>query len=64
MKNIKWGKMNYNLMLDKLNKLKDNLALIYQEIDDYLKVSKLTAFKYYEGQLTILVNILYFTRWT
>ena len=54
--------MRYNLMLDKLNQLKDNLALIYQEIDDYLKVSKSTAFKYYEDQLTILVNILYFTR--
>ena len=37
-KNI--GKMNYNLMLDKLNQLKDNLSLTYQEIGDYLKVSK------------------------
>lgn len=55
-KNI--GKMNYNLMLDKLNQLKDNLSLTYQEIGDYLKVSKSTAYKYYEGQLIIPVNIL------
>jgi len=50
--------MNYNLMLDKLNQLKDNLSLTYQEIGDYLKVSKSTAYKYYEGQLIIPVNIL------
>ena len=55
-KNI--GKMNYNLMLDKLNQLKDNLSLTYQEISDYLKVSKSTAYKYYEGQLIIPVNII------
>ena len=42
-KNI--GKMNYNLMLDKLNQLKDNLSLTYQEIGDYLKVSKSTAYR-------------------
>ena len=56
-KNI--GKMNYNLMLDKLNQLKDNLSLTYQEIGDYLKVSKSTAYKYYKGEIKIPVDILH-----
>lgn len=52
------NKMNYGLMLDKLNKLKEGLLLTYQDIGDYLKVSKSTAYKYYEGQLKIPVNML------
>ena len=57
--NIVIKKMDYNVMLDKINKIKGDLSLTYQDIGEYLKVSKSTAYKYYNGEIKIPVDILH-----
>lgn len=57
-KNIKIKKLNYNKLLENLNNYRNVLNLTYQQIADYLKVSKATAYKYYNGQLTIPTDAL------
>lgn len=57
-KNIKIRKINYNKLLENLNNYRNELNLTYQQIADYLKVSKATAFKYYNDQLTIPTDAL------
>jgi len=57
-KNIKIKKIDYNKLLENLNNYRNELNLTYQQIADYLKVSKATAFKYYNEQLTIPTDAL------
>ena len=57
-KNIKIKKIDYNKLLENLNNYRNELNLTYQQIADYLKVSKATAFKYYNDQLTIPTDAL------
>ena len=57
-KNIKIRKINYGMLLENLNNYRNELNLTYQQIADYLKVSKATAFKYYNEQLTIPTDAL------
>lgn len=57
-KNIKIKRIDYNKLLENLNNYRNELNLTYQQIADYLKVSKATAFKYYNGQLTIPTDAL------
>ena len=57
-KNIKIKKIDYDKLLENLNNYRNELNLTYQQIADYLKVSKATAFKYYNGQLTIPTDAL------
>lgn len=57
-KNIKIRKINYCMLLENLNNYRNELNLTYQQIADYLKVSKATAFKYYNDQLTIPTDAL------
>jgi len=57
-KNIKIRKINYGMLLENLNNYRNELNLTYQQIADYLKVSKATAFKYYNDQLTIPTDAL------
>lgn len=57
-KNIKIRKINYGMLLENLNNYRNELNLTYQQIADYLKVSKATAFKYYNNQLTIPTDAL------
>lgn len=57
-KNIKIKKINYDKLLENLNNYRNVLNLTYQQIADYLKVSKATAYKYYNGQLTIPTDAL------
>lgn len=57
-KNIKIKKIDYDKLLENLNNYRNELNLTYQQIADYLKVSKATAFKYYNDQLTIPTDAL------
>ena len=57
-KNIKIKRIDYNKLLENLNNYRNELNLTYQQIADYLKVSKATAFKYYNEQLTIPTDAL------
>ena len=57
-KNIKIKKIDYDKLLENLNNYRNELNLTYQQIADYLKVSKATAFKYYNEQLTIPTDAL------
>lgn len=57
-KNVKIRKINYGMLLENLNNYRNELNLTYQQIADYLKVSKATAFKYYNDQLTIPTDAL------
>lgn len=57
-KNTKINPINYKKMLEKLNNYKQELNLTYQNIADFLKISKATAYKYYAGQISIPIDIL------
>lgn len=57
-KNVKIKKIDYDKLLENLNNYRNELNLTYQQIADYLKVSKATAFKYYNDQLTIPTDAL------
>jgi len=57
-KSIKIKKIDYDKLLENLNNYRNELNLTYQQIADYLKVSKATAFKYYNEQLTIPTDAL------
>lgn len=57
-KSIKIKKIDYDKLLENLNNYRNELNLTYQQIADYLKVSKATAFKYYNDQLTIPTDAL------
>lgn len=57
-KNIKIKPLNYEFLLNKIIWHKEENNLSYQDIADFLKVSKSTAYKYYTGQYTITIDIL------
>ncbi|MBQ8192671.1 MAG: XRE family transcriptional regulator [Bacilli bacterium] len=57
-KSIKIKPINYEVLLNKINWHKEENNLSYQDIANFLKVSKSTAYKYYTGQYIITIDIL------
>lgn len=57
-KNIKIKPIDYEVLLNKIIWHKEENNLSYQDIADFLKVSKSTAYKYYTGQYNITIDIL------
>ena len=57
-KNIKIKPINYEVLLNKIIWHKEENNLSYQDIANFLKVSKSTAYKYYTGQYAITIDIL------
>lgn len=57
-KNIKIKPINYELLLNNLNKYKKDNKQTYQLIADAIEVSKGTVYKYYNGQMKIPVDKL------
>ena len=55
---VKIKPINYETLYSNLVSLKKNNKFTYQDIADFLKVTKSTAYKYYVGQLDITVDIL------
>ena len=55
---VKIKLINYDTLYSNLVSLKKNNKFTYQDIADFLKVTKSTAYKYYVGQLDITVDIL------
>ena len=58
MKGVKIKPINYETLYSNLVSLKKNNKFTYQDIADFLKVTKSTAYKYYVGQLDITIDIL------
>ena len=58
MTGVKIKPINYETLYSNLVSLKKNNKFTYQDIADFLKVTKSTAYKYYVGQLDITIDIL------
>lgn len=50
--------IDYEFFYNNLQKLKKKNKFTYQDIADFLKVTKSTAYKYYVGKLDITVDVL------